>query len=386
MVPALVNQVRLMNRRTAEKILHEVLSLPTAPFAEHHVIEYIRAFVASRKHVTARTDPAGNVLVRYRFGKRRVARPVCLTAHMDHPGFVAARMVGRHRLRAHWRGSVAPEYFKGARCRFFSRGEWIRGKVSSTITVKRGARTVVKSATIHVPRPVEPGSPGMWDFPDPVVRDGRIHARGCDDLAGAAALLSCIDHLDRHHPTGEAFFLFTRAEEVGFVGAMAACKHKTIPKRCAVVAVETSSQRPHARVGDGPILRVGDRVTTFTSAATRLCEQVADDLAAQDKGFTYQRKLMDGGMCESTAFCELGYHATGICVALGNYHNMNTRKRKLAAEYVDLGDYAGLVKWFIALAETKRRYTGADDALNDRLERLQKEYRALLERTVGGPA
>jgi hypothetical protein len=65
---------------------------------------------------------------------------------------------------------------------------------------------------------------------------------------------------------------------------------------------------------------------------------------------------------------------------------MNTRTGKLAAEYVDLGDYAGLVKWFIALAETKRRYTGADDALNDRLERLQKEYRALLQRTVGGPA
>lgn len=371
-----------MKRTRILKILRDVLALPTAPFAEHHVVEFIRSFVTARPRVKMSEDAVGNILIHYRYGQQRIARPICFAAHMDHPGFVSDRMVSGRRLRATWYGGVRPEYVHGAKVRFYSDGRWVRGKVSSMVTHKRGSRTVVKNAVIDVPDHVTDGSPGMWDFPDPIVRNNRIYARACDDLAGVAAMLACIDELAAGRTPGEAYFLFTRAEEVGFVGAMAACRLKTIPKRCVVAAVENSSELPDARMGKGPILRVGDRATTFTSSATSFCAAVAKDLSARNKRFMYQRKLMDGGMCESSAFCGLGYEATGICIALGNYHNMNTRTKTLGPEHVNLDDFAYLALWFVALATTKRRYTGRDSRLNAQLKRLQKEYNPLLKRTA----
>lgn len=371
-----------MTRKQLEHILRKVLSLPTAPFAEQHVLDHIRSFVAARPSLRLREDRAGNLLVHYQHGKKKPPRPVCLTAHLDHPGFVAERMTSKMTLRGIWRGGVMCEYFPSARVRFFDGDGWVKGKVRSIKTVRAGARTVVKTALIDVAGPVPPGCPGMWDFPDPAIRNGRIYTRAADDLAGVGAMLACAHALDATEANGEVYLLFTRAEEVGFVGAMAACKLKTIPKRCVVVAIETSSELKHARMGDGPILRVGDKGSTFTSAATAFAGAVASDLAATKKRFAHQRRLMDGGTCESTAYCALGYDATGICLALGNYHNMNKRTGKLGPEYIDLDDFASLVDWFIALATTKRRYTGRDTDLNKRLDGIQREHNALLYSTA----
>jgi len=371
-----------MQQRHCLGIVRQVLALPTAPFVEQHVVAFIQEFVRKRPALTLKQDAVGNLLVRFRRGHTRVKRPICLSAHMDHPGFVADCTIAADRVRAIWRGGVFPEYVKNARVRFYSDGRWVRGKVTDIVTAKRGTRIVVKTAVIKVGAPVASGSPGMWDFPDPEIRGGRVHARACDDLAGVAAMLASLDDLARRSADGDAYFLFTRAEEVGFVGAMAACKLETIPKRCVVVAVENSSERSNARMGDGPILRVGDRATTFTSSATSFCEMVAKDLAVRNKSFIYQRRLMDGGMCESSAFCELGYEATGVCIALGHYHNMNTKTKKLAPEHVNLQDVVSLAAWFSELVTTKRRYTGRDQELLVRLNRLQKEYNPTLKRTA----
>ena len=367
---------------TDRRILEDVLSIPTAPFAEHMVIDYVERFCAGRKNLILQHDGAGNILVRVRRGKGRVARPPCITAHLDHPGFVADRMISKGRLRAHWRGGVAPEYFVGAGVRFFVDREWIKGRVRSIKTSMDSRRKRVETATIDLPREVPPGSVGMWDFPDPIVRGTRIYARGCDDLAGVAAILCCIDKLLRARYACDAYFLFTRAEEVGFIGAMAAVRAGTIPKKCYVVVMETSSELPHAQMGDGPILRVGDRATTFTSPVTAHCREVADDLARGNKSFKYQRKLMDGGTCESSAFCTLGYETTGLCIALGNYHNVNVKRKRLGPEYIDLHDFDNCVKWFVALARNSRLYTGRDDSLRARLNKLSRTYNPLLRSRV----
>lgn len=367
------------------KILREMLSLPTAPFAEHHVMEYVERFCARRKKVTLRRDPVGNLLVRLRQGKRRIARPVCITAHLDHPGFVVDKMVSKHRLRANWRGGVPKKYFAGSRVRFFVDGIWVRGRVRSVKTVTRNKRKRVDTALVDVPGEVPPGSIGMWDLPDPRVRGTRIYARPCDDLSGAAAMICAIGELVRRRCTCDAYFLFTRAEEVGFVGAIAAARKKTIPSKCYIVAMENSSELAHARMGDGPILRVGDRASVFTPAVTAYCHQAARDLAAVDRRFRYQRKLMDGGTCESSAYCTLGYEATGVCFALGNYHNVDTKRKKIAPEYIDLHDFDNAVKWFVELARAARPYTGRDDALRTQLHDLERSYKALLRSSRSRP-
>jgi putative aminopeptidase FrvX len=372
-----------VKRQSSECILSDVLSLPTAPFCEHHVLAFLREFVGARAHLSLREDSVGNLLVRYRRGRGRIRRPVCLTAHVDHPGFIAEEMIGRDVVRATWRGGVLPSFFVGSGVRFWTEGTWVRGRVLSIATKKKDARTVVASAKIGVGKVVSPGSCGMWDLPDPRIRGQRIHARAIDDLAGVAAMLACLDTLNSKKPDGEVYCLFTRAEEVGFIGAMAACQLKTIPKNCVVVAIETSSERSHARMGDGPILRVGDKASTFTSAATSFAGAVATDLSTRrSKSFRFQRKLMDGGTCESSAYCALGYDATGICLALGNYHNMNVRTGKIAAEFINLDDYHMLVEWFVGLSTTKLRYDGRDTSLDRTLTSLQSEYNPLLRKTA----
>jgi endoglucanase len=297
-------------------------------------------------------------------------------------------MVLKRRLRAKWRGGVPKDYFVGSKVRFYSKGTWVRGRVRSVKTVSRNRQERVDTATLDMSDAVEMGSIGMWDFPDPTVRGTRIYARGCDDLAGVAASLCTIDELTRTPAADhscDAYFLFTRAEEVGFAGAIAAARLKTIPPRCFVVAMETSAERPHARLGDGPILRVGDRASTFTPQVTAYCHRIARDLALADRSFHYQRKLMDGGTCESSAFCTLGYEATGLCLALGNYHNIDPKRKKLAPEYIDLNDFDNAVKWFVELARSPRRYTGRDDALRSQIQELERTYRTLLRKSRNGP-
>ncbi len=367
------------------KILTQLLAIPTAPFAEHQVVAHILRFCERHKQANLTRDSAGNILVRVRNGRRAVKRPVCITAHLDHPGFVSEKMIARNRVRAFWRGGVPKEYFVGSRVQFDVDRKWVKGTIKSIRTKISGGVDRVQSVVAEVTGDVPPRSIGMWDFPNPVIRGRRIHARACDDLAGAGAMLSAIEELCRSKKSCDAYFLFTRAEEVGFIGAIAACRLKTIPKKCFVVAMETSSELANAKMGDGPILRVGDRASAFTHEATAYCHRIARDLQQSDKRFTFQRKLMDGGTCESSAFCRLGYEATGLCVALGNYHNVNATKKKLGPEYIDLGDFASVVKWFVELARAPYPYDGSDPILDATLMKLERSYRSLLRTSVKGP-
>lgn len=387
-------------RPTSDQLatVRELLSVPTAPFAEHFVIQYVERFCKERKAALSR-DAVGNLLVRVRKGSRKVARPVCITAHLDHPGFVADRMIDAGRVRCFWRGGVPKEYFVSSSVRFaIAAGDqrqqslartfrWSKpGTVVSVATKKLDGIDRVHTAVIEVRESIPSGTLAMWNFPDPVIRGSQIHARACDDLAGAAAMLCAIDELSRTNKPCDAYFLFTRAEEVGFIGAIAAANAGTIPKKCFVVAMETSSERPFAKIGDGPILRVGDKASSFTHAATAYCHKVAKDLAAADPAFIFQRKLMDGGTCESSAYCTLGYEATGLCVALGNYHNVDATRKRLGPEYVDLRDFAGVVRWFVALARSKQPYTGRDEALSRQMQTLESRWGKLLRKTTAKPA
>ena len=101
--------------------------------------------------------------------------------------------------------------------------------------------------------------------------------------------------------------------------------------------------------GEGVIIRVGDKTSIFNSALTYFLTRQAIALAKDDKSFCYQRALMPGGTCEATAFAALGYEATGLCLALDNYHNMvdidgvraGKRKARLAPEAISLADFHG---------------------------------------------
>lgn len=370
-----------MSKTPETSTLLELLALPTAPYNEGHVVDYIRRWAADRPAVKLSQDAVGNVVLKLERGPRGRSALV-LAAHMDHPGFEAKRMHGPRRLEADWLGWVHPDYFPNARVRFFSEGRWVRGTVRDVKLATIRGRRRVKTAEIEVARAVAPGSIGMWDFPDPVVRGGRVYARGCDDVAGVAAILDALDQLARGRKPCHVLALLTRAEEIGFAGAIAACRKRTLPKDAQIVAVEISSEIPGVRMGDGPVLRVGDSSVTFSPGLTEFCRVVAGDLARKDKAFRFQRKLMDGGTCESTVYCAEGYEATGLCLALGHYHNMDTRRKRLAPECIHLADYDGLVKWFVALASTRRPFDAGGSQVHAMIARLERVQAPQLRRTA----
>ncbi len=375
--------------------LKEVVNLPTAPFAEGHVIAYLRALVARHPELRLKADRFGNLLVKYtpKTTRRPPAgrRPLLFAAHMDHPGFIAGRMIAPHRLQAEWHGGVKPSFFKNGKIRFRADGRWIPATIEKVIPQKRkkGDRRPAgdlppEAVVAKVSKPVPPGSLGMWHLPDAVIRGHRLHARVTDDLSGLAAIVCTLEAICRRRVQAPCYAFFTRAEEVGFAGALAAVDGRTVPRGAIVVAVENSSVIPGVNLGRGPVLRVGDKMSVFTPAATAYCQAVADELAGKDKTFLYQRKLMDGGSCESTAYCHWGYDATGICLALANYHNMDTTRRKIAPESIDVRDYLNLVKWFIALAQSPARFkfTDPNPGLAKRLTGLLKQHRRRLVTTA----
>jgi len=368
-----------MNARRLN-LLGEILSLPTASFREEAVVEYIRNWAADTG-IAFRRDRSGNVILRGRrpWGPSKGPRWV-FAAHMDHPGFVSVAQRGRI-VEAQFRGHVLPEYFVGSVARFLTPAGGVRARVRSIRRPKDSPFATCRLELALV-ADVPPGTIGMWDKPAFALRGRRAISRACDDLGGVAAVLCAMKEVAARNIPADVTGLLTRAEEVGFVGALAACRDRVLPKGSLVVAIETSAAQPNARLGDGVVVRVGDRLRTFDPSLTAHVQSAAEELAKRDGRFRFARQLMPGGTCESTVYCAMGYQATGLCVPLGNYHNMSPAGI-ITAETIDLDDFDCLVKLLVALAVSGKGPADADARLKARLAKLLRQEGRLLKETGG---
>jgi endoglucanase len=225
------------------------------------------------------------------------------------------------------------------------------------------------------------GDFGMWDLPPVKTNHRLIWSRACDDLAGCLVVLATLDDMVQLRVPATVYGVFTRAEEAGFHGAIGLTRSQLIPPSAVVVSVENSKELPHAQIGQGPVIRVGDRTMTFDPRVTMLLEEVATRVARADRRFTFQRKLMDGGTCEGTVFSLHGYRAGGVCLAMGNYHNLGPGER-IREEYVDAGDVQKTVQFFVEVARRSNDYGRATRALKQRLDNLFERGRRQLLQTA----
>ncbi|RMH01012.1 MAG: hypothetical protein D6702_12595 [Planctomycetota bacterium] len=347
-------------RPLATEALRHVLPRPTAPYAEAHAAAAVRAWAEARNW-RVRADEAGNLLVAVpgRSGFR--GRPtIAFEAHLDHPAMVVERVLPDGRLCAAFYGGHPPERMPGGRVQLFPPAPGSASRPRRTRVLEAGARNrrsgriPLLLAAASGPGPA-PGWIGAWDFPL------RISARTisnpvCDDLGGVAAILAGLDLAARNRPDRPVLGIFTRCEENGFIGCLEAIRLGTVPRQVPVVVLECSPRLPHARPGDGPICRVGDRLSVYDPPLIARLEEAARDLVASSPGFRWQRKLMDGGACEATAWCEGGYRAAGLAVPLTNYHNVpdDRRRRGQAPEQIDRCDFESLVLWVATLALGRR--------------------------------
>jgi putative aminopeptidase FrvX len=295
---------------------------------------------------------------------------------MDHPGFVVQQRRGRT-VWAEFRGGVAAEYFVGSRVRFISAEVEGAGVIRSRQDASDADAFPVCRVELDEPADIQPGMLGMWDVKTFARTGSRVSARACDDLGGVASILCAMEDLVSARLSADVTGMFTRGEEAGFAGALAAASSGQVPADALLVAIETSAAQSRARLGDGVVVRVGDRTLTFEPELTAHIAAVAGKLAADDADFRFVRQLMPGGTCESTAFAAFGLRAAALCIPLGNYHNQGPGG-KIRPEQIDAGDFECLVKLLVALAGQKAGPQQTMTLLKKRLQGLLSRRRKLL--------
>ncbi len=365
--------------------LLDLTSTPTASGREGRVIRWITDWVAARPSLEMKADAAGNLVVALK-GRPTGDRPVYFTAHLDHPAFVVERIIAPTVVELSFRGGVMDDYFKDARITLVDAED---GRHSARLTGPTGQTEPFKhyQAELESAADLRVGDVGVWEFAPAEVIDGIVHTQACDDLAAAAAALAAMDAIIAD-PSANASLLFTRAEEIGFIGAIAAVRLATIPKASRVIALENSRSFPESPIGGGPIVRVGDRISVFSPTLTDAIAKRAEEIAggpatphasqkqADLPAWKWQRKLMAGGACEASVFFNAGLEATCVCLPLGNYHNMadlaavqagtNTSPPRVGREFIAVSDYEGLVDLLIACAQHLPERAG----LSERFEKL----------------
>ena len=364
-------------------IVREVVSIPTAPFLERGVRDYIRDFAEARG-LAHQEDAFGNAYVTYRRGRRR--RPLVLGAHVDHPALVVAGVEG-DQLDLEFRGGIDASYGDGEPLALYREGAHephARAVVTSVRADERGRLAGAEATVDGDASGVAIEDLALWDVTPCRFRGEIVHARACDDLAGAAAVLATLDRIAAERPNGHVVGLFTRAEEVGLLGASVAARERLLPEDALVVAVETSSMAAgRAEQGGGPIVRLGDAMHVFSPRMSQWMTALGGELRTEDETFAFQRKLMDGGTTEATSYDLYGYETGAACIALGNYHNAGPRGR-VRAETVHLGDLEGLVRLFVRMHETTPRYQRYLPALLRRYDVLGREARRRLRSSARG--
>lgn len=364
-------------------ILQEVLETPTAPFMEQHVARLVDEH-ARRAGATIARDDFGNRVVMVR-PKGAVKARLGFVAHMDHPGFTIVQARGT-KARALWTGGVWRPFFGSVGAVVHTADGPVKAQVVKTTPPaptpapvketpeakrtrlaadKARRERVVDTLDLVCERPVAPGDFGQWDLVPFALQDKLVHTRAADDLCSVAVELALLHALKSLRHSTEVWLVFTRAEENGFTGALTMV-NGTLPKALPMISLETSKALPGAVQGGGPVIRLGDRKTVFSSNLLLYMDSVAEALKNERPGFTYQRRLMDGGTCEATAFIANGYEAAGIAFPLGNYHNMaDDEPNMLKAETVHYDDMENGLTFMLELCRRAPEHAGS-------LERLAK--------------
>jgi putative aminopeptidase FrvX len=355
------------------KLLSQILSQPTAPYREMHVQKLLTT-TFDKHGVSYFSDPAGNIVVgvknleEYKLRLRQSSRePVRLfIAHTDHPGFHGDVWLGEKKLKIKWLGGSPTKHLKKS-------GMWVASADGLASDAMLTEATLDKSKRFLAEGIVEfKNAETKNAFPDPIklfggfrfkapvwTKGDLVYTKAADDLVGAYCISQlAIDLKTKQDQSANFLGLLTRAEEVGFMGAIAHFELGWLgeaTRKVVCVSLEASRALPGAEIGKGPVVRLGDRATVFDAKALQVLTQVA---ATRLKG-KHQRRLMDGGTCEATVATAYGFPAIGISIPLGNYHNQSFEggpesKGPLgpAPEFVHKHDIKNMLKLCAAVMET----------------------------------
>ena len=349
--------------------LRDLFSQPTSPFRESLVVARVRKELDGAK-VPYFLDAIGNIVVGTQSEKEYLKllrtpskEPLrVVIAHLDHPGFHGVEWLAADRLKIKWHGGSPISHLEGASVWIADASGFLdlKGKMTQVTMMATGRPAIVHAQiTFHGTDARSRFSDakrlfGGFGFRAPVWEEGSLlYTKAADDLGGVFAIVSTAIDIwtDKKQRKERASFigLLTRAEEVGFIGAIAHFNQGILQKAkrpVLAVSLETSRALPGAEIGKGPVVRLGDRATVFDAGALRVLTEVATKVLPGK----HQRRIMDGGTCEATAATAFGLKAIGISIPLGNYHNQSFEGGPDSAgpdgpapEFIDKGDIEGMI-------------------------------------------
>ena len=335
----------MADRERALKILSRLAAQPAVAYWEAGVASAV-ALTLDELGVAFQVDDYGNMISRVS-GQDPAAEPLAFVAHMDHPGLEAVSYQGNYLVGEALGGVPAATFEAGVPLQVIL-GD---GKRLPATTAGRHGDESQRQILIQLAEParLELPAPVIFDLPDFQLDGDLIRMRAADDLAGCASILAALAQLSVQPPPGDVYGVFTRAEEVGLMGARLLAESGRLPKETLVVSLESSRTLPGAEQGSGPVIRVGDAGMTFSADAESVLLRARETLQLQEGGFRVQRQLMSGGVCEASAFALHGYRTTGIAFPLGNYHN-GAPDGSIQAEYIHVADYLGGVQLIVEAA------------------------------------
>ncbi len=386
----------LLTNKTAHSRLSQILDQPTAPFREGRVIGVVESILKTEK-IPYFLDPAKNIVVGVKskaeylkLMKTKSTEPVRIfIAHLDHPGFHGVEWIDAEHLSFQWHGGSPTAHLEGGKVwladhdGFCGEGRIEKAEMipsgraidKGIIKVKDLTRTV-KATDVY----------GGFGFRKTHWLEGDLlYTKAADDLIGAFAILETALFLKKAKKKAPFIGLLTRAEEVGFIGAIAHFElgwFRTTKRPVLAVSLETSRTLPGAEIGKGPVVRLGDRKNVFHSGSTLVFSELANRVLAGK----HQRRIMDGGSCEGTAATAYGIPTIAISVPLGNYHNQSLEGGPDAAdlngpapEFVSVSDIDGLCKLTQAVMEPKLPWANPYAVSVGEFKKGLKRYGALLK-------
>ncbi len=350
-------------------VLADLGALPTAPLHEATVAGYVARFLRERG-LPFQVDPYGNLIATYRNADS--PRPIALVAHLDHPALELTAVASD--------GTATASLLGGVPAACFARpvpvlvvGETAAQPATIVGVEIDPATGRVASLTLRAPRTAQVGQFAVFDLPGFRQDGDAVAMRAADDLAGVAVALQTLDRVARRGLPGVVYGVFTRAEEIGLIGAQLVAQAGLLPRETIVVSLECSRELPGAEIGQGPVIRVGDRTSAFHPEGEALLLAARDRLA----GAPIQRQLMSGGTCEATAFGRAGYRTTGVALPLRNYHNVGP-DGVIAPEQIHARDLLGAIDLLVAAVESALAPPGASTttALLTAVERYRQRLAA----------
>ena len=335
------------------EILPTLCRQPAISYFEDKVAREVQAILTDAA-LPWEQDEYGNIIARLTRPDAAGAtppRPVALVAHMDHPGFEVIGVDGR-RLALKMRGRVSDVVYEQQINLVVHCAD---GSSYSAQTTGRDSDPAARTLYADLPQPSDVALPAfaVFDLVDCEIRGDRVHARALDDLAGCASTLSVMETLAAENDSVDVIGVFTRAEEEGLIGARMMAANGGLPKETIVISIESSRTLPGAEQGGGPVIRVGDALSTFSQSAEQILQTARATLQAKEPPIPIQRQLMSGGVCEASAFIAQGYESTGVAFPLAHYHN-GFGEDSIQAENIAVSDFLGGVELLAEAARSMR--------------------------------